>query len=247
MTTPRVTLVVNHYQGGPETTASTVRCWADDSWQVVRTALPCDAQHVAHDALLERDVAVELQLPRHLPFVHELLDVAAMHQTEWIGLANADLSFEPSFFEWFAERLANPCGASASPAAVAIHRRDVDDTWRVASAVQWGSMDACLMRRAVWLKHRPALPDYIFGAPAWDMGWKAWCLGVGLVTTVEYQGEGVLHRTHTGAWRRHQDDEGVHNRVLYAHQMSELVRRGFTSGLHIPAAHWVEMIKKRGA
>jgi hypothetical protein len=91
------------------------------------------------------------------------------------------------------------------------------------------------------------LPDYIFGAPAWDMGWKAWCLDAGLVTTVEYQGEGVLHRTHTGAWYRHQETEGVHNRVLYAHQMSNLVRRGFTEGLHIPSRHFVETIKRRGA
>ena len=238
----KVVLAVNPYLGGPETTHSTVRCWADDSWQVLRAALPCDAPSVEHDVLLTRDAAVALGLPRHLPFVKELLDVAALQGSHWIGVANADLAFEPPFFEWFA-------ASQQEAEAIAIHRRDVDHTGQVAERVQWGSMDACLVRRAVWLRYRESLPDYIFGAPAWDMGWKAWCLGSEdefPVKTVEYAEEGVLHRTHTGAWRKHQDEEGVHNRVLYARQMSELVRRGFTEGLHIPRAHFTQCIKERG-
>lgn len=239
---PRVALAVNPYPVGSLATVETWNCWAPDDMVLVSCLVKRDAPPGFEPSQLARVLSrdgLDIGMPRPLPFVHDLLWAAFTvgSGVDWVGVANMDLHFEPAFFEVFYR------AEATGMHAIAVHRRDRDPSTGIVSPVtHWKSMDAFFVCGHVWQHEddESSFPDFLLGAPAWDMGAKAWTLlrGIGCY---ELDDGSVLHNTHTGLWRQRMflETEGAYNRRLFRGLMEKVRKTGVPEGaLHLNPRYW---------
>lgn len=241
--TPRVVLACNPYPGGSTATPESWECWAPDWAELLTCYVERDApETLAHTERELIEDGLGIGMPRPLPFVRDLLWEAYQWQAgvapQWIGVANMDLHWSPDFFEVFDQAESEGAGA------IAVHRRDRDpSTGQVSPVTHWKSMDAFFVTSDAWREHNfvnATFPKFLLGAPAWDMGAKAWTLLVG-VQCLELDDGSVLHNTHTGLWRQRMflETEGEYNRKLFRGLMERVNHAKVPPGaLHMNPRYW---------
>jgi glycosyltransferase involved in cell wall biosynthesis len=147
-----------------------------------------------------------------LPYLKDLLDIAAETGADMLIYTNSDCCISPDFYTWVAN--------STAP-VIEFHRKDVfgeintlEDVYNNPFRLHATGVDALAIRTDFWAKYRSKINfDFFIGEPHWD---TSLCgifrrLGVSSVNT-----EHLYHPQHSRAWSTaNLTVAGKHNTELY--------------------------------
>jgi len=164
--------------------------------EVVVDGQRCDFQK----AILPRDAFGDHAGQRHLPYVKDVMDLAAADSGDdaWCGFLNSDIIVTPEFFTKIAK-------APRSTQIILVHRTDIRkydvDPKDGQKVNQNTCTDGFFIRRGLWQKERAQYPDFILGEPWWDTGTIFWSKAKELETLRLIDNE-CLHICHSRYWAR---------------------------------------------